>query len=160
LARGLLSGGTEGRPSDYLDLESPSDLEKLSDPVGYLRSRADRLVVLDEVQRVPELFRALRGLIDERLAKGDRAGLFLLLGSASLDLQRHTSENLAGRLATLELGGLHVLEVDAAERDLLWGSRTPLTASCTTRSSTLGIPSPRSPPPDLGIQTRRMSPGL
>ena len=68
-----------------------------------LASRQGRLVILDEVQRVPGLFQILRGLIDERVLAGEPAGHFLLLGSASIDLLRQSSETLAGRIAYLEL---------------------------------------------------------
>ena len=100
----------------YLDLESPEDRNKLSNVEQYLRGRLDRLIVLDEVQRLPTLFEPLRGLIDQArragLANGSRThGFFLLLGSASLDLIQRSSETLAGRIAFIELSGLHRLEV-------------------------------------------------
>jgi predicted AAA+ superfamily ATPase len=104
----------------YLDLESPEDRNKLSNVEQYLRARQDRLVVLDEVQRLPTLFEPLRGLIDHarRHPQGGRkTGLYLLLGSASLDLIQHSSETLAGRVAFMELSGLHRLEVPPS----LWG---------------------------------------
>ena len=91
----------DGRDSVYLDLESPRDREKLSDPLFYLAGHEDRLVVLDEVQRVPELFATLRGVIDTGRRRGRKSGRFLLLGSASADLLRQ-SETLAGRIAYLE----------------------------------------------------------
>ena len=99
----------------YLDLESPEDRNKLSNVEQYLRGREDSLVVLDEVQRLPSLFEPLRGLIDQARraggANGTRSnGLYLLLGSASLDLIQKSSETLAGRIAFVELGGLHRLE--------------------------------------------------
>ncbi len=74
------------RASLYLDLESATDRAKLSDPRHFLAPHADKLVILDEVHRVPELFSELRGIIDEARRAGRRHGLFLLLGSASLDL--------------------------------------------------------------------------
>ena len=89
----------------YLDLEHPADLAKLTDPVDYLSRHADKLVILDEIHRVPELFPVLRSLIDEGRRIGKRSGRFLLLGSASIDLLRQSSESLAGRLATVELAG-------------------------------------------------------
>ena len=101
----------EKTASLYLDLENPVDLDKLSDARGYLGSRRDRLVVLDEVQRLPGLFQTLRGLIDDRVRRGELAGQFLLLGSASIDLLRQSSESLAGRVAYLELAPLDVREV-------------------------------------------------
>jgi uncharacterized protein len=101
----------EGRPSIYLDLESPSDRSKLSDPVLFLRRHSHELVILDEVQRIPELFATLRGLIDEGKRKGLRTGRFLLLGSASMELLQQSRESLAGRIAYLELNPLHIQEV-------------------------------------------------
>ncbi len=108
------------RESVYLDLESPPDREKLDDPVYYLSGHADKLVILDEVQRMPELFQTLRGLIDQGRRKGRKAGQFLLLGSASMDLLRQSGESLAGRIAYVELDPLDVLEIDPAERERLW----------------------------------------
>jgi predicted AAA+ superfamily ATPase len=104
----------------YLDLESTADRAKLSDVELYLRDHEDRLVIFDEVHRVPDLFRSLRGLIDRGRRKGKRAGRFLLLGSASMDLLRQSGETLAGRVAYLELNPFDVLEVDASARDRLW----------------------------------------
>jgi len=104
----------------YLDLENPIDLEKLSDARGYLGAQRGRLIVLDEVQRVPGLFQVLRGLIDERIHHGEPAGHFLLLGSASIDLLRQSSESLAGRIAYLELSPLDVREVGREQQTRLW----------------------------------------
>ena len=108
------------QPSLYLDLESPRDQAKLSDAELYLSSHADKLVILDEVQRLPELFAVLRGLIDQGRRSGLRSHRFLLLGSASLELLRQSSESLAGRIAYLELEGLNLLEVGAAHQEQLW----------------------------------------
>lgn len=110
----------ESVDSVYLDLESAADRAKLSDPELYLADHEDRLVILDEVHRVPDVFQSLRGLIDRGRRKGRRAGRFLLLGSASIDLLRQSGETLAGRIAYLELTPLDVLEVDAKDRDRLW----------------------------------------
>ncbi|MBM3610450.1 MAG: ATP-binding protein [Alphaproteobacteria bacterium] len=98
-------------PSLYLDLESPKDLLKLSDPFAFLSLHQDKLVILDEIQRVPELFMTLRGIIDENRRQGRKYGQFLLLGSASMDLLRQSSESLAGRISYIELSGLNLLEV-------------------------------------------------
>jgi len=87
----------------YLDLERESDRRRLADADAYLRAQAGKLVVLDEIHRMPGLFEQLRGIIDDRRAAGEKAGHFLLLGSASLDLQRQSGESLAGRVAYLEL---------------------------------------------------------
>jgi predicted AAA+ superfamily ATPase len=109
----------EGRKSLYLDLESPLDREKLADPTFYLSGHEDDLVILDEVQRTPELFATLRGLIDQGRRKGKKAGRFLLLGSASVDLLQQ-SETLAGRISYIELSPFDVLEVPADQRNQLW----------------------------------------
>lgn len=110
----------EGRPSVYLDLETVADREKLADPALYLSSHEDKLVILDEVQRLPELFQTLRGLIDQGRRRNVRAGRFLLLGSAWIDLLKQSGESLAGRIAYVELGPLNVLEVDSDGLDRLW----------------------------------------
>ncbi len=99
------------------------DRSKLSNVEHYLRTRQDRLVVLDEVQRLPTLFKALRRLIDlarRSTQSGGKTGLYLLLGPASLDLIQHSSETLAGRVAFIELSGLHRLEMPNTLRDDLW----------------------------------------
>jgi len=106
--------------SVYLDLENPADLEKLTDARGFLSAQHGRLVIIDEVQRLPGLFQVLRGLIDERVFIGDKAGHFLLLGSASIDLLHQSSETLAGRIAYLELPPLHVLEIEPEQETALW----------------------------------------
>lgn len=106
--------------STYLDLESPADRAKLSDAELYLADHESRLVVLDEVQRVPELLQSLRGLIDRGRRRGRRNGRFLLLGSASLDLLQQSGESLAGRVAYLELGPFDILEVEPDRHDRLW----------------------------------------
>ena len=106
----------------YLDLEAPEDLLKLSDPTSFLSGHADKLVILDEIQRSPELFLVLRGLIDKSREQGRRAGQFLLLGSASMDLMRQSSESLAGRISYIEMSGLNLAEIDRNQqhRQTLW----------------------------------------
>ena len=111
---------SESLDSVYLDLESPADLARIADTELYLADHEDKLVVLDEVHRVPDLFQSLRGLIDRGRRRGRRSGRFLLLGSASVDLLRQSGETLAGRIAYVELSPFDVLEVDAGERDALW----------------------------------------
>ena len=106
--------------SVYLDLESPADRARIADPALYLADHEDRLVILDEVHGVPDLFQSLRGLIDRGRRRGRRAGRFMLLGSASMDLLRQSGETLAGRVAYVELNPFDALEVDAAEHDTLW----------------------------------------
>ena len=83
----------------YLDLEKPSDLAKLTEPELFFGHNASKLICLDEIQRVPELFRVLRAVIDEK----PEPGRFLILGSASPALIRQSSETLAGRIAFLDL---------------------------------------------------------
>jgi predicted AAA+ superfamily ATPase len=106
--------------SVYLDLESELDRAKLASPELYLGERLDRLVVLDEVHRVPGLFPVLRGLIDRARREGHRSGLYLLLGSASLDLLQQAGESLAGRVAYRELTPFHALELPETELTRLW----------------------------------------
>lgn len=74
------------QPSIYLDLESPEDFQKLEDPAHYLGHHADKLVILDAIQRYPDLFTSLRGIIDARRREGRGNGRFLVLGSASNEL--------------------------------------------------------------------------
>ncbi|MEN6333187.1 MAG: ATP-binding protein [Phycisphaerales bacterium] len=102
----------------YLDLERPSDLAKLGDAELYLRSLADSLVIIDEVQRRPELFPVIRSLIDEQR----RPGRFLVLGSASPVLLRQSSESLAGRIVYHELKPFDLQEVGASPDNInrLW----------------------------------------
>lgn len=101
-----------------LDLERDSDLAKLSEPELYLSAHADRMVVIDEIQRMPSLFPLLRALVDE----ARRPGRFLILGSASPSLLRQSSESLAGRIETHELPPLTIAEAapDPASRERLW----------------------------------------
>jgi predicted AAA+ superfamily ATPase len=102
----------------YLDLELPSDRAKLADAELYFASHERDLVILDEIQRVPDLFRTLRGIVDARRRKHRPNGHFLVLGSASIDLLRQSSETLAGRIYHQELTPLLVEE--AGETDRLW----------------------------------------
>lgn len=102
---------TDLKESTYLDLELDSDLSRLSDAEGYLRRFENQLLILDEVQQKPDLFRVLRGLVDIRKRKGETAGQFLLLGSASRALLQQSSESLAGRIRYLELTPFTTLEI-------------------------------------------------
>ena len=113
----LIAGHRKGV---YLDLESSEDRGKLSDPAHYLSAHEDKLVILDEIQFMPTLFTELRGVIDRGRRQGKRTGRFLLLGSASMDLLKQSSESLAGRIAYVELSPLDVLETGANDRDRLW----------------------------------------
>lgn len=108
------------QPSVYLDLEAESDRAKLSDPEQYLAQHADKLVILDEIQRAPRLFQGLRGLIDAGRRQGQGNGRFLVLGSASIDLLKQSSESLAGRIRYLELDPIDVLEAGTDRLDPLW----------------------------------------
>ena len=105
------------KPSIHLDLERDSDLRRLEEPETYLRFHQDKLVVIDEIQRLPRLFPLLRARTDE----DRRPGRFLILGSASPHIIRESSETLAGRIAYTELTpvGLHELE-SGFPRDQHW----------------------------------------
>jgi predicted AAA+ superfamily ATPase len=83
----------------YLDLERPSDLQKLNEPEWFLTSQKDKLICIDEIQRKPEIFPLIRSLTDE----WNKNGNFLILGSASRDLLRQSSESLAGRISYKQL---------------------------------------------------------
>ena len=107
---------SENRPSLYLDLENPEDLLKLSDPLAFLSLHSDKLVIVDEIQRAPNLFMVLRGIIDKNRRAGRRGEQFLLLGSASMELLRQSSESLAGRISYLELSGFNAQEVQSTEQ--------------------------------------------
>jgi predicted AAA+ superfamily ATPase len=107
-------------PHVYLDLESERDRGKLAQAEPYLESHRGKLVILDEVHRAPGLFPVLRGLIDQARLAGHEAGQFLILGSASLQVLQQSGETLAGRIAYLELGPLHLLESGAASMNTLW----------------------------------------
>ena len=106
----------------YLDMERPADLRRLEDADSYLRSQSGKLVVIDEIHRVPDLFVTLRGIIDDNRAKGIRSGQFLLLGSASLDLMHQASESLAGRIAYLDLTPIQIDEASSVgiDESTLW----------------------------------------
>jgi predicted AAA+ superfamily ATPase len=109
----------------YLDLELPSAQRQLDDPEAYFLAHQNQLIILDEVQRVPDLFAVLRGVIDQRRRNGEASGQFLLLGSASGVLLQQTSESLAGRVAQLELTPFQAREVlpanaAAADMNSLW----------------------------------------
>ena len=102
--------------SMYLDLERPADANKLTDPEAFFTSFNQSLICLDEIQRMPEIFPALRGLID----RNKRNAQFLLLGSASRDLIRQSSESLAGRLSYLEMTPFQQPEVPAIDPATHW----------------------------------------
>ncbi|MCB1806046.1 MAG: ATP-binding protein [Candidatus Competibacteraceae bacterium] len=108
------------RAAVYLDLESPRSLAKISDIEQYCELNADKLLVFDEIQRMPELFAPLRSIIDQRRRQGQKYGQFLLLGSASIELLRQTSETLAGRIAFCELFPLTATEMASGDINTLW----------------------------------------
>lgn len=100
---------------NYFDLEDPASLARLDEPMtalGPLRG----LVVIDEIQRRPDLFPVLRVLVDRR----DRSARFLILGSASGDLLRQSSESLAGRVERIEIGGFTLAELGPESSQALW----------------------------------------
>jgi uncharacterized protein len=109
----------------YLDLELPSAQRQLDDAEAFLMAHAQQLVILDEVQRMPELFGILRGVIDQRRRMGQASGQFLLLGSATGVLLQQSSESLAGRVAYVELPPLQATEIftgthSVADLNALW----------------------------------------
>lgn len=108
------------RPSVYLDLERDADRLILTEPDLYLDEQVGKLVILDEVQQMPDLFRNLRGQIDMRRRKGHRTGQFLLLGSASNVLLHQSAESLAGRVRYIEMPPLTLDEVGGDQLNALW----------------------------------------
>lgn len=122
----------------YLDLESEQDRAKLAQPELYLKAHQDKLVILDEVHRAPNLFPVLRGLIDSARRDGRQAGLYLLLGSASLDLLKQAGETLAGRISYLSLNPFNILEVELKQLQSLW-VRGGFPNSFLAKSDTLSV---------------------
>lgn len=116
LAKEILKSA--GKNALYLDLELPSDVNKLNDPELYLSENEEKMIIIDEVQRMPELFPILRALIDRK----KKNGRFLLLGSASPLLLKNSSESLAGRIIYYELSPLSLKETSGREHDYkqLW----------------------------------------
>lgn len=108
------------QPAVYVDLEDPADRAKIDDPSFYFAQHRDELIILDEVQRVPELFQVLRSRIDVNRREGRRNCQFLLLGSASNDLIKQSSESLAGRVTYVELGPLNLVEAGRENLNALW----------------------------------------
>lgn len=105
--------------SVYLDLEAEEDRARIANPAYYFETHNDKLVILDEVQRIPGLFQELRGVIDKNRRAGREAGQFLLLGSASIDLLKQSGETLAGRIAYSELSSITLSEYKD-HIDILW----------------------------------------
>ena len=100
---------------NYFDLEDPVSLARLAEPMTSLRELQD-IVVIDEIQRRPELFPVLRVLAD----RTPLTARFLILGSASPDLLRQSSESLAGRVETHAIGGFNIADVGVSSHDLHW----------------------------------------
>ncbi len=111
LARGLVDIASP----NYFDLEDPQSLVRLDDPMTAL-ARLKGLVVIDEVQRRPDLFPVLRVLLDRKPLPAK----FLILGSTSLDLLRQSSESLAGRLEIVVMGGFDLTEAGSKKDVRLW----------------------------------------
>lgn len=105
---------SETTSSIYLDLENSPEQQRASDIVALHANNSDKLIILDEVQRLPEVFATLRGVIDRERRKGNKAGQFLFLGSASIELLQQSSESLAGRIAYIELHPIDILEYGAS----------------------------------------------
>jgi uncharacterized protein len=106
----------KNRDVHYLDLESASDRQKLSDPVLYLANYSDKLVILDEIQNMPNLFNELRGIVDA----DRRVGRFIILGSASPVLIKKSADSLAGRIGYIELSPLSLTEIPLDNEQTLW----------------------------------------
>lgn len=104
----------------YLDLELPSNVAKLSDIEEYCRLNSNHLLVLDEIQHIPNLFAPIRGIIDARRRQNKKEGQFLFLGSASIDLLKQSSETLAGRIAYCELSPFMMTEIPPDDLYKLW----------------------------------------
>ena len=110
----------ESRDAVYLDMERVVDRQVLEEPDLYLDEQVGRLVVIDEVQLMPDLFKALRGQIDRRRKQGHRTGQFLLLGSASNTLLHQSAESLAGRVSYHELTPFTLPEIGVDGMSALW----------------------------------------
>jgi predicted AAA+ superfamily ATPase len=110
----------QGYSSYYLDLEQPEDRLKLENPKVFFQQNQDKLIILDEVQFMPEIFMQLRGVIDQYRREGKRYGHFLILGSANIDLLKQSSETLAGRITYIQMTGFNVLEILESQQQKLW----------------------------------------
>lgn len=116
---------TKDLNAEYRDLENPEHRAQVEDINLFVKAFPGSLVILDEVQHVPEIFAPIRGIIDERRRRGRENGQFLFLGSSSLELLNQTSESLAGRISYAELSGVNVLEAAQAaipgiDENILW----------------------------------------
>lgn len=118
----------------YLDLESSADRIKLNDPLLYLKNYTDKIVVLDEIQQMPELFAELRGIIDSER----NPGRFVILGSASPQLIRKSADSLAGRIGYIELSPFSLPEVGYnLEKDLWLKGGFPLSFLAKTERGSM-----------------------
>ena len=106
---------TENKPATFFDLESIPDQRRLQNPELVLRT-LEGLVILDEIQLMPELFGTLRVLVD----RPGQKTRFIILGSASPEIIRNASETLAGRIEFVDLNGFNLAEVGSANWELLW----------------------------------------
>ena len=106
----------DSHPAVYVDLENPRDLAKISDITSFHAENRDKLIILDEVQRAPEIFTPIRGIIDIERRRGNDNGQFLFLGAAAIDLLAQSSESLAGRIAYVELHPVDALEYLSKEK--------------------------------------------
>lgn len=106
---------SEHKPCEYFDLENPVDSRRLSQPLQALEN-LEGMVIIDEVQRRPELFELIRVLVD----RSDNTAQFLLLGSASPQIIKNVSESLAGRIGFVDLSGFHLTEVGVDQIEKLW----------------------------------------
>jgi uncharacterized protein len=118
------------KPTIYLDLEYFADASKLNEPDTFFLEHQDKTIILDEIQRMPELFQLLRSIIDQNRQNGR----FILLGSASPDLLKKSSETLAGRILYLEMHPIQYQEIanESFDYKALWirgGYPTPLLAT-------------------------------
>jgi predicted AAA+ superfamily ATPase len=104
-------------PTVYIDLEKRLDARKVSDIRAFHSAHQDELIILDEVQRMPDIFTEVRSIIDEQRRAGRKTFQFLFLGSASLELLRQSAESLAGRISILELHPVDMLEFSAETDD-------------------------------------------
>lgn len=111
----------KSRDAIYLDLEDSADRDKLTNPALFFAAHEDRLVILDEIHHMPDLFAKLRGIIDKGKRQGKGKGRFLILGSASIELMRQ-SETLAGRISYIDMTPLTLTEIEPrlSEREKLW----------------------------------------
>ncbi len=102
--------------SIYLDLQNLEDLNKLNDPRLFFKSNAQKIICLDEIQLIPELFSVLRSVVDENRQNGR----FILLGSASRELVQQSSESLAGRIGYLSLTPFQIGELPTIDQQTCW----------------------------------------